>query len=378
MVNDDQYRACKRPAISRKMTAQMVATLIETWEALPKASEASAHVQENLWFDLKETYAPDSRAEMAKDVAAFANAEGGAIIIGALEGTTGPDYSRPLSVKHAAMLEDAFDKAVRDLCRPSPAVHARTIPVPGTPASVILVVNIEPLVDQPVAARHETAQDAWRFPLRVGRHTECLLPEQLPLYMNSKARRAKLLLLRALRSGGKIDLFAVPAGNATHETIRGADEFNLDAVDPEESGSIVLSQPDEDRQVVTIPIDDVEAVWLQHSGRWAVRIAGRLDFLNSIEAPDVHKLFYLPPSTFVVSPLGLVLKDIPKNVKEVATALHNTLVVRHHPRKEPNEADLSQLAHERWRFREARGIAGSAEDDWQYARARILAATRDA
>ncbi|MDF3069176.1 MAG: putative DNA-binding domain [Polyangiaceae bacterium] len=64
----------------------MLARLIETWNALPRAS--GSHLQERLWFDLKETYASGKRAEMAKDVAAFANAEGGVLIIGAKEGPT--------------------------------------------------------------------------------------------------------------------------------------------------------------------------------------------------------------------------------------------------------------------------------------------------
>ena len=98
----------------------MLFNLIDSWETLPRAT--ASFLQERIWFDLKATYSLDSQAEMAKDVAAFANALGGAIIVGATEGVTGPDYSRPLGIDHAAKIEDALDKAVRDLCRPSPTV----------------------------------------------------------------------------------------------------------------------------------------------------------------------------------------------------------------------------------------------------------------
>jgi hypothetical protein len=44
------------------------------------------------------------------------------------------------------MLENDFDVAVRDFCRPSPTVHLRTIPVPGTAAKAIVAVNVEPIL----------------------------------------------------------------------------------------------------------------------------------------------------------------------------------------------------------------------------------------
>lgn len=206
---------------------------------------------------------------MAKDVAAFANALGGALIVGATEGPTEPDYTSPLAATYAEKMALEFDQAVRDYCRPSPIVHVRVIPAPDAPGKVVLVVNIEPAVDQPIAARHATDQHAWRFPIRFGRDTEFLFPEQLPLHMNSKARRAKLLLLRALAAGGDIDLFCVPRGSSKHNSLQGRDAFKLDQVDADGGGGVLLRDITGalGHQSIVIPLDDVEAVWLQHDDR---------------------------------------------------------------------------------------------------------------
>jgi schlafen family protein len=354
----------------------MLPRIIDSWLSLPRAS--GSYLQERVWFDLKATYAPKSQAEMAKDVAAFANALGGAIIIGANEGATEPDYSSPLSSNHAAGIENEFDQAVRHFCRPSPTAHVRTIPVPGHSAKVLLVVNVEPIVDQPVAARHPTDKDMWRFPLRVGRHTEYLLPEQLPLHMNSKARRAKLLLLRTVDAGGDIDLFTVPSGGSRHATIQGSDHFVVVSVDDDSGGSLVLRATSETlgHQSVTIPIDDIEAVWLQHTGRWAVRASGRLEQFNAADGSVVGQLIYTPPTTFVVSPLGRVVDDLSKRVRDIAVALQGTLAVENHPRTEPSDAAIAECAYAFWRFRVEHNIPGSADDDWLRARLQVLAQNR--
>lgn len=336
-------------------------------------------MQERLWFDVKETYVPKSQAEKAKDVAAFANALGGALIVGAREGAAEPDYSTPLPAHFAAEVEHEFDQAIRDFCRPSPTVHIRSIEAPSSGGKIVLVVNIEPAVDQPVAARHQEHKDMWRFPLRVGRHTEYITPEQLPLHMNSKARRAKLLLLRVLESDGDIDLFMVPCGSSRHASIQGSASFKLVSVDDRGGGGLVMRDTDGafDGQSVTIPIDEVEAVWLQHTGRWAVRIAGRLEQFEPIDRNNTGGLVYTPPTTFVVSPLGRVVEDLSRRVREISQVLKGTLAVQHHQRAEPGHEEIAKRAYARWLWRSERQIQGTAEADWLQARREIIAQRRE-
>ncbi len=365
----------------------MLWPLVETWTALPRMSEA--YLTERQWFDLKFTYKPGSQAEMAKDLAAFANAQGGALIIGAKEGPTEPDYTSPLRAEVAERIALEFDLAVRDHCRPSPTIHVRTIPSRDAPGMVVLVINIEPAVDQPIAARvGEKSFAAWRFPVRVGRDTEFLFPEQLPLYMNSKARRAKLLLLRALAAGGDVDLFDVPPGSWSHGNIRRSSPFKLDAVDTEGGGSVLLRDGTGNlgSQSIAVPLDDVEAVWLQHDGRWAMRISGHLDQfsddghldqMTSDDEPQKCTLFYIPPMTTVVSPLGSVIEDLSKQVREVVVSLRSTLSVQHLARCEPSDDEIREQAHNFWDMRQKHNRPGSPLSDWLNARRAVLAAGRD-
>jgi hypothetical protein len=350
--------------------------LIESWEALPRASEA--YLQERVWFDLKLTYKPKSQPEMAKDVAAFANAVGGVLIIGAKEGLTAPDYSNPLQADYATRIEKEFDEAVRDYCRPSPTVHIRTIPVPAEDGKVIVVVNVEPFVDQPVAARYSTEGHAWRFPHRVGRHTEYLFPEQLPLYMNSKARRAKLMLERTIGAGGEVDIFTAPDGASRHANIQGPTRFAVESVDHDGGGGFVIRDHvgDLGRGSVTIPLDDVEAVWCQHTGRWAARVSGCLERMTSLDGEGSYELTYVPPGTFVVSPLGRVVDELSKHVRSIERALHRTLLVEH-VRAEPNENAIAQRAYRIWERRMRDNVAGSADADWAHARHQLLRELRN-
>ena len=358
----------------------MLRPLIETWSALPRKSEA--YLQERLWFDLKQTHGPGSQAEMAKDMAAFANALGGALVIGATEGPTEPNYSSPLAANYAGQIALEFDQAVRDYCRPSPTVHIRTIPAPDASGKVVLVVNIEPAIDGPVAARHRNDKDAWRFPIRVGRDTEFLFPEQLPLYMNSKARRAKLLLLRALAAGGDIDFFCVPSGPSGRGTIQGRDRdlFKLESVDADGGGGVLLRDiaGHYGNQSVVVPFDDVEAVWRQHDGRWAMRTSGRVEEFIPFDDAGKRILIYTPPGTFVVSPLGSVIEDLAEHTRDVARALTRTLVVQQFEREEPTEEEIRARANKIWQMRQRNGgLSGTAMTDWLSARRALLAERRD-
>lgn len=353
-----------------------VGRLIESWDTLPRAREF--HLQEEPWFDLKETYPPGSQSEMAKDVAAFANGIGGALIVGAREGATGPDYSHPLSPEYASKLANEFDEAIRNFCRPSPTVHIRLIPARGEGEHVVLVVNVEPYIDQPVGVRHKTDKDAWRFPQRIGCHTEYILPEQLPVYMNAKARRAKLLLLRVWGAGGQIELFAVPPGSAEHTHLEGPVHFLIKSVDEGDSGAVLVADTNGtyDHQEVAVPIDDVEAVWLQRNGRWAVRISGRFELLLPTESDGMQELAYIPPDSFVASPLGTLVGDLSKQVQDLGKILRGTLVVEQHASVEPSEAAIAERAHQLWSLRKQRNTLGSAEADWFQARRQLIAQRR--
>lgn len=82
---------------------------------------------------------------------------------------------------------------------------------------------------------------------------------------------------------------------------------------------------------MTIPLDDVEAVCLQHTGRWAVRVSGCLEFLEEEIGNGNFKLAYVPPTIFVVSPVSRAVDKLSERVKGIAEAVAGTVVVEHHP-----------------------------------------------
>jgi len=75
-------------------------------------------------YDFKGSADPTDPRELAKDVAAFANAFGGVVLVGAVEDEqthTLKEYS-PLPRAVADKLTTAYELAVRDRCDPPPLV----------------------------------------------------------------------------------------------------------------------------------------------------------------------------------------------------------------------------------------------------------------
>jgi hypothetical protein len=108
-----------------------------------------------------------------------------------------------------------------------------------------------------------------------------------------------------------------------------------------------------------------------------MRISGRLETFDSFDGVEKNALIYTPPTTFVVSPLGTLVEDLGKQLRDVAGALRGTLVVQQFERVEPSEEAIRHRAHQLWLNREKRNIPGSAESDWARARRSLLAETRD-
>jgi hypothetical protein len=186
------------------------------------------------------------------------------------------------------------------------------------------------------------------------------------------------VLLRALAAGGEVDFFWVPSGSSTHGNLQGSSPFKLDSVDADGGGGVLLRDGSGElgHQSIVIPLDDVEAVWLQRDGRWAMRTSGRLEQVQWLaregHAEQKYDLVYTPPSTFVVSPLGSLVEDLVKQVRDVAGALGGTLVVQHLEHQEPSEDEIREVAYERWLRREKNGLPGSPAADWLHARRLLL------
>ncbi|MCC6527992.1 MAG: hypothetical protein IT373_35425 [Polyangiaceae bacterium] len=225
---------------------------------------------------------PKALTEHAKDIAAFANALGGTILVGAAELPDGVAYAG-LPADLAREVAEGYKLALRGRVRPRPRVEVVEIRDPATDR-VVVAVNVHAYADQPVGCAVDTVQDdkgarlkpltgeavAWRFPQRVSNHCRWIQPEELAMLMNPHARRVTLLLER------------IPSEHRQAVTIQNwhVRQDNPDVV------KVTLERVDLDANVMCIkvreasplriPLDDVEAVWEASPGTWHVRVNGHV------------------------------------------------------------------------------------------------------
>jgi hypothetical protein len=165
--------------------------------------------------DLDFKAAPTADAfENAKDVAAFANASGGTILVGACGGDRLTAW-KPLSSQDAKTCCRAYEEAVRDRCKPAPLFSIVELPFDN---GIIVGVNVWPFPGQPVGVqltKKEVAccEGAVFFPRRVCSQTKAITPEQIPMFVDAKVRRVAMTLERIV--GQRVVL--TPVREASHE-----------------------------------------------------------------------------------------------------------------------------------------------------------------
>ncbi len=172
---------------------------------------------ETLWRDFKQLRsgdAPPDRAELAKDVAAFANRIGGVIIYGAKEKGGFLDSYRELEPGEVTALRTASSEAVSNFCSPPPMFDPHPIPVR---AGFVVAINVWPFAGQAVGVRRAKNGEEWSFPLRTGKDCRHLRPEQLPMLMIPQLRRV-VALLYSIPQGAQIKHNS-SSGNFLHRFI---------------------------------------------------------------------------------------------------------------------------------------------------------------
>lgn len=230
---------------------------------------------EKTTLDFKVT--PNTDAfEVAKDVAAFANAAGGTLLLGG--STTGEVVSAyvPLTAADASAAQRFYEQSVRDRCRPGPLTAVEHIPRDG---GVVVAINIWPSLGQPVGAEFKKVgnqqgswpQGVYLYPVRVGSHTRPILPEQMHMFVDAKFRRNAIALRGC--EGQRIILFGYDKTGAWLEafTVATVDEFaNL--------LSLRFDGKDDSRNI-SLPIDLLESVWRDADG-WKARVPGHIAPVN--------------------------------------------------------------------------------------------------
>jgi hypothetical protein len=235
-----------------------------------------------------------TRLECAKDVAAFANTNGGTILIGAQGKGDRLETYLPLVDGDAQAAKRDYEEAIRDRCRPAPIFDVAFI---ARDAGVIVAVNVWPMPGQPVGVEllkkdladyEREFEGTYFYPLRVGSQTRSILPEQMPMFIDAKSRKAAILLSRAV---GSAIVMCVPK----YEKNRfWRDELKLLAVDIQAN---CLALELDGKYRVAVPLDMVEAAWFEGS-RAFIAVSGYIDRYDTSskesEPEETGGYFFMP------------------------------------------------------------------------------------
>jgi hypothetical protein len=264
------------------------------WKPITTIEELVARF-ENSVLDYKTTYdlaKDDVRFDIASDVAAFANAFGGSIVVGIRE-ARGKAVEIPGVVNVPLLLKEVAT-APEQHCVPvpsSPEEHELTVTpeiarhllpegaqLPNAPVTTVSL-NVQPDARAPIGVLRFTKgpkgskgmEHLYRFPQRLDDQTRSLDPTELPMWMNSHERRVALSL-NGIPPDARVTVFAQDGSEIPpRET-----EVHVRSVDG--SASIVVVEGiGPDSPIARIPLIYVEAVWQDAiDAAWRIAVSGRL------------------------------------------------------------------------------------------------------
>ncbi len=217
--------------------------------------------------------------ELAKDVAAFANATGGVLLIGADEDLTSAtlrEYVGLGSEQDRLEHAKAYEAAVQDRCSPVPLINP--VSVSDSSGKFVLAVNVWPFPSQAVGVKVDGSKSdgyggpSFVFPLRTGRVTAYIRPEQLAMLMDPATRRIAALL-ESIPPHKRLAVSVI----STREGVQVSEHtFEIVRVDAQSNVLQVRGTPGEDQRSVRVPLDRIITAWQQDDDAWAIAVAGTL------------------------------------------------------------------------------------------------------
>lgn len=271
----------------------MAWTPITTIDELEGAHEHST-------FDAKKGYDQAdldvAREEMAKDVAAFATAHGGTLLVGAKE--QGGRVVLLTGIAKPKEFQEELSRAVSKLCLPLPSYTERVLSLdqaaqtrlcdrqPVQEVVDVVIVNVYPMPAGPVAVRSTRDRNYYKFPVRVGDQTEYLDPIRLSQYMNPHDRQIALLLQEVLRDP-LCKTVAMQDQDGKEFQAREVLVFDRSKIESAPPNPRILKRIDEQRMVAVfhdaarggeahVPLTFIRAVWRSSPNHWSLALEGAL------------------------------------------------------------------------------------------------------
>lgn len=224
-------------------------------------------------FDFKARPDPQDQRELAKDIAAFANATGGVLLAGAQEDRASGSLSGyvPLSLAEAQEIKRAYEESATTFCSPNPVFDP--VVIERVRAEFVVAVNVYAFPVCPVAVRWVPGEPAWTFPLRTATQTHWMSPTEAIMLAIPAIRRAAILLdAIPLRERQDVVLLGADAaapyvGKKANLRFSGVDALASSATFEETVGIAGI-------QKTSIPLDAVQSVWKGNDGKWCVALTG--------------------------------------------------------------------------------------------------------
>lgn len=257
----------------------------------------SSRRDEHHRLDFKGGVGKEPMHKMAEDIAAFANAFGGTLLVGVVQKDDKSLCFDGMTEKQYGEAKDRYRDAVKDHVSPTPMVHYGDPILVGDGDRVVLPVFVEPYIAGLVGARYPVyprigtaatrdpeGSNAWLFPVRKGSENVPLKPEQFPQYMDPKIRRAVVLLGHIAEVQEKFrDDGAWPAKVYIRaKKVTQGGQFRRDAVHSVEvhpDKNVVRFAFDVTTSGVcdvAVPLDDVETIFEDRTNEWHIYLRGRI------------------------------------------------------------------------------------------------------
>jgi hypothetical protein len=232
--------------------------------------------QENFWCDFKQRIGNTPDFELAKDVAAFVNALGGTLLIGAVEIKERFSHFTPLNKADALQTQEKYEDAVDKRCIPKPLVDIIIIEnVKGKDGNkgCVVAVNIFPFPGQMIGvkmkgdSKDDFGGDGYRFPIRFSNQTTYLEPNQFSMFMLPELRR-KIILLSQINKNDTVFIYHLNEhGNRTQNMYKyiKINEF---------SNNVEFSLAGTKK--LFLPIDAISLIY-KYDQNWIIQVDGKVE-----------------------------------------------------------------------------------------------------